>query len=140
MLVTIADSKKEMDDAFQVRHTVFVEEQQVPADLEIDEYEKEAIHFVAYDQQKPAAAGRFRVIDGYAKVERICVLSDYRKTGLGKQLMDAIEEQALKMELHKLKLNAQTTAIGFYQKLGYQISSEEFMDAGIPHVTMVKTL
>ena len=53
-----------------------------------------AIHFVAYDDERPAAAGRLRVLDHIAKVERICVLMNYRKTGLGQQLMNAIENHA----------------------------------------------
>ncbi|TKD71851.1 GNAT family N-acetyltransferase [Pseudalkalibacillus hwajinpoensis] len=140
MVIKVVESKSELDDAFKVRYTVFVEEQKVPAELEIDENEKDAIHFVAYDEHTPVAAGRFRVLDQKAKVERICVLSSYRKTGLGQELMITIEKHAKKLELTKTKLNAQLTAVGFYKKLGYETVSEEFMDAGIPHVTMIKEL
>ncbi|MBN8207271.1 GNAT family N-acetyltransferase [Bacillus sp. NTK071] len=140
MVIKVVESKKELDDAFKVRYTVFVEEQNVPADLEIDEHEKDAIHFVAYDHSTPVAAGRIRVLDQKAKVERICVLRSYRKTGLGQELMNTIEKQAKKLELSKTKLNAQLTAVGFYKKLGYETVSGEFMDAGIPHVTMTKEL
>ncbi|MGE6203080.1 GNAT family N-acetyltransferase [Guptibacillus hwajinpoensis] len=140
MEVKVVQSKKELDDAFQVRHTVFVEEQQVPAELEIDDHEKQAYHFVAYDDHQPTAAGRFRVLDHIAKVERICVLRDYRKTGLGQILMNSIEKHARELDLKEMKLNAQMTAVGFYEKLGYTTVSGEFMDAGIPHVTMIKAL
>lgn len=139
MLIKTVESSKEMDDAFRVRKTVFVEEQHVPAELEIDRYEKDAVHFVAYDQNNAVAAGRFRVLDGFAKVERVCVLKEYRKTGLGKHLMQAIEKRASQLDLNGLKLNAQITAVEFYNKLEYEIISEEFMDAGIPHVTMKKS-
>ncbi len=140
MQVKVVQSKKELDDAFRVRQTVFVEEQNVPTELEIDEHENHAIHFVAYDDDRPVAAGRLRVLDHIAKVERICVLMNYRKTGLGQQLMNAIENHARKLELNEMKLNAQMGAVRFYDKLGYEIVSEEFMDAGIPHVTMLKAL
>lgn len=140
MMIKVVESKNELEDAFKVRNTVFVEEQKVPADLEIDEHENDATHFVAYDDRTPVAAGRFRVVNQMAKVERICVLSTYRKTGLGQELMKAIEDQAEKQELTKMKLNAQLTAVGFYSKLGYETVSGEFMDAGIPHVTMTKEL
>ncbi len=140
MQVKIVESKQELEDAFQVRHVVFVEEQQVPAELEIDDYEKHAYHFVAYDNSKPTAAGRFRVINQIAKAERICVLSSYRKTGLGQLLMKSIEKHARELDLKEIKLNAQRTAVGFYEKLGYKTVSGEFIDAGIPHVTMIKTL
>ncbi|WP_394172677.1 GNAT family N-acetyltransferase [Guptibacillus hwajinpoensis] len=140
MIVKVVESKNELDDAFTVRNTVFVEEQKVPAELEIDEHENDATHFVAYDDRTPVAAGRIRVVDQMAKVERICVLSSYRKTGLGQELMNTIEEQAEKLKLSKMKLNAQLSAVGFYNKLGYETVSGEFIDAGIPHVTMTKEL
>lgn len=138
MEVRVVETEKERSDAFKVRHTVFVHEQNVPAELEIDEHEENAIHFVAYDKHAPAAAGRFRVLNELAKVERICVLLQYRGTGLGLLLMNAIENHAKQLNLKGTKLNAQISAVGFYKKLGYQIVSEEFMDAGIPHVTMTK--
>ncbi|WP_226658522.1 GNAT family N-acetyltransferase [Pseudalkalibacillus hwajinpoensis] len=140
MEVRVVETEKERNDAFHVRHTVFVEEQNVPAELEIDEHEDKAIHFVAYDQNAPVAAGRIRVLSELAKVERICVLHDYRGTGLGFLLMNAIENHANQLRLKGAKLNAQISAVGFYEKLGYRIVSEEFMDAGIPHVTMTKDL
>ena len=140
MVIKVVESKNELDDAFKVRYTVFVEEQNVPVDLELDEHEEDATHFVAYDNHTPVAAGRIRVLDQNAKVERICVLSSYRKTGLGQKLMNAIEREATQLGLTKTKLNAQITAEGFYKKLGYETVSAEFMDAGIPHVTMIKEL
>ena len=136
----VVETEKEQSDAFKVRHTVFVDEQNVPAELEIDEHENDAIHFVAYDKSAPVAAGRFRVLDDMAKVERICVLGDYRGTGLGFLLMNAIETHAKELSLKGTKLNAQISAVGFYEKLGYKIISDQFMDAGIPHVTMTKNL
>lgn len=71
---------EQLEDAFHVRTTVFVEEQNVPSELEIDDLESEAAHFVLYDGDHPVGAGRFRQVDHYGKVERICVLRDYRKT------------------------------------------------------------
>ncbi|MEH7484000.1 GNAT family N-acetyltransferase [Neobacillus drentensis] len=140
MTVKIVENQKELEDAYSVRKIVFVEEQNVPLEEEIDDYEGEAEHFVMYDEGSPIAAGRFRFVDGYGKVERICVLNKARKTGAGKTIMNAIENYALQKDIHKLKLNAQTHAIPFYAGLGYKIVSEEFMDAGIPHKTMVKEI
>jgi len=71
-------------------------------------------------------------------VERICVLKETRKTGAGSEIMNGIEDYAREKDIHKLKLNAQTHAIPFYAGLGYEVVSEEFMDAGIPHKTMTK--
>jgi predicted GNAT family N-acyltransferase len=138
--VKIVENQKELEDAFSVRKTVFIHEQNVPAEEEIDQYEDDSTHFVYYNDEAPTGAGRFRSVDGYGKVERICVLKEARKTGAGKAIMDEIEKFASINGLRKLKLNAQTHAIPFYSGLGYKIISEEFMDAGIPHKTMVKEL
>lgn len=140
MTVKIVENQKELEDAYFIRKTVFVEEQAVPLEEEIDAYENDAKHFVMYHEGSPVGAGRFRFVDGYGKVERICVLKEARKTGAGKAIMNTIENYAREKEIHKLKLNAQTQAIPFYSGLGYEVVSEEFMDAGIPHKTMVKKL
>ncbi len=140
MNVKVCENEKEIQDAFSVRRTVFIDEQNVPEEEEIDQYEEDAVHFVSYQEGAPVAAGRFRVVDGIGKVERICVLKDARKTGSGKAIMLEIEAYALKNGLHKLKLNAQTHAIPFYANLGYEVVSEEFLDAGIPHKTMIKKI
>ena len=138
MTVKVVENQKELEEAFLVRKIVFVEEQNVPLEEEIDQFEDDATHFVIYHEGSPVGAGRFRVVDGYGKVERICVLKEARKTGAGKAIMKAIESFAATQGLHKLKLNAQTHAIPFYSGLGYEIVSEEFLDAGIPHKTMMK--
>lgn len=132
---------QQLEDAFFVRKAVFVEEQQVDVEEEIDQYEDCSVHFVLYnEQEQPIGAGRFRELDGYGKIERICVMSNARQSGAGKQIMATIEDFARENRFQQLKLNAQTQAIPFYEKLGYHIVSEEFMDAGIPHRTMVKNI
>ena len=126
-------------DALLVRRAVFIDEQGVSEEEEIDAFERESVHFVLYDDDKPIAAGRFRTIDGVGKIERICVLPSYRGRGIGKQMMEVIEQYA-KQHVTKVKLNAQTHAEPFYKQLGYETVSDVFLDAGIPHVTMVKTI
>lgn len=140
MDVQTISSEQQLNDAFKIRKKVFVEEQNVPPEEEIDDLESEATHFVLYINEEPAGAGRFRTVDGYGKVERICVLSEYRGTGAGKAIMEKIESYAKNEGFKRLKLNAQTHAIPFYSKLGYEIVSEEFLDAGIPHKTMIKEI
>lgn len=140
MNVKVCENENEIQDAFSVRRTVFIDEQNVPEEEEIDQFEDDATHFVSYHEGTPVAAGRFRVVDSYGKVERICVLKEARKTGSGKAIMSEIEAYAFKNGLHKLKLNAQTHAIPFYASLGYEVVSEEFLDAGIPHKTMIKKI
>ncbi|MBS4217986.1 GNAT family N-acetyltransferase [Bacillus sp. FJAT-49711] len=140
MIVVKAHSEAQLQDAFNIRKTVFVEEQKVPLELEIDEFENSSDHFVLYSKDIPIGAGRFRVLNGKGKIERICVLSDERGTGAGNKIMTEIEHYAKKSGIKILKLNAQTYAIPFYEKLGYRVVSEEFLDAGIPHKTMEKNI
>jgi predicted GNAT family N-acyltransferase len=138
--VKVCENEKEIQDAFSVRRTVFIDEQNVPEEEEIDQFERDAVHFVSYQVDAPVAAGRFRIVDGFGKVERICVLKEARNTGAGKAIMREIEAYAQNNGLPKLKLNAQTHAIPFYANLGYEVVSEEFLDAGIPHKTMIKKI
>jgi predicted GNAT family N-acyltransferase len=140
MNLKVVATEEELNDAFSIRKEVFVKEQNVPEELEIDEFEDHAIHFALYQNNRPVGAGRFRELNGYGKVERICVAQNVRGSGAGKVIMLGIEEYAREKKISTLKLNAQTSAIPFYEKLGYAIVSEEFMDAGIPHKTMKKTL
>lgn len=140
MNIKVATTKQEMDDIYHVRMVVFVEEQKVPPEEEIDDHEESSIHFIGYEAGKPAAASRLRLVDGYGKLERICVLKELRGKHFGQQMINAMEEKIIEKGYKKAKLNAQTHAEGFYERLGYQTVSGEFMDAGIPHVTMVKEL
>jgi len=138
----LVETDKERDDAFKVRQIVFVEEQGVPVHLELDEYDQTAIHFVAYDEQNvPIGAGRVREPEpGIAKVERVCILPKFRGKRLGNLMMEKMETYAKDAGLISVKLNAQSYAVPFYEKLQYQITSPEFMDAGIPHRAMKKDL
>ena len=140
MEVKIAETQLEKDDAFYVRKIVFIDEQQVPEELELDEHDKTAIHFVGYEEKRLVAAARLRFVDGYGKLERICVLKEHRGKHYGKILMEAMEKTIREHGVDKAKLNAQTHAESFYSKQGYETVSDIFMDAGIPHVTMVKKL
>ncbi len=141
LVVKVATNEKELQDAFYVRKTVFVEEQNVPTEREQDEYESESAHFVLYENGEPVGAGRFRTIGNVGKVERICVLKEKRNHGYGKIMMEKIEQYAKEHGVPKLKLNAQLQAIPFYLRIGYkEETGEVFLDAGIPHKTMVKEL
>jgi predicted GNAT family N-acyltransferase len=127
--------------ALSVRHDVFVEEQGVPEELELDEHEGDAVHFVAYIDGNPVGAARLRDYgDGDAKVERVAVVADRRGTGWGARLMDAVERAAGERGFDRLVLNSQLTAAGFYERRGYERVGEEFEEAGIPHVKMIRAV
>ncbi|MGM7700966.1 GNAT family N-acetyltransferase [Pseudalkalibacillus sp. Hm43] len=138
--VEVVTDDSKMKDAFSIRSTVFIEEQNVPEEEEIDQYEKDCTHFVVYDDSTPIGAGRIRYVDDYAKIERVCVLKEYRGTGAGKLLMENMEQEAIQQNVHKFVLHSQTHAEPFYTTIGYQTNSDIFMDAGIPHVAMEKVI
>ncbi|PIC64411.1 GNAT family N-acetyltransferase [Sporosarcina sp. P13] len=142
MTVKIVSDAEGREDAFTVRKKVFVEEQGVPLHLEIDEYDQDATHFVVYDEKNhPIGAGRMRgLVNAHGKIERICILEEHRGKHIGKLIMNTLEEHARKNSMKKLLLNAQSYAVPFYEKLGYVVTSPEFMDADIPHRAMEKNL
>lgn len=140
--VTTVDQLK---DCFHIRMKVFVEEQQVPAHLEMDEKDESpeaSHHFLIIKDGQPLATARWYAYKpDTAKLQRVAVLKEYRGLGLGKQLILAMEQQARELNMHYSLLDAQCQAEGFYERLGYQnISPEPFDDAGIPHVRMQKQL
>ncbi|MGZ4160546.1 MAG: GNAT family N-acetyltransferase [Neobacillus sp.] len=133
----------DLKKAFHIRRLVFVEEQGVPLEDEFDEFDtlnELSEHILVYYHEQPVGTGRVRWVDGFGKLERICILEPYRKFGLGKVLIEALEEIAVEKEVSRVKLHGQTQAEGFYQKLGYQTSSSIFMEDGIPHILMIKEL
>ncbi|MEO4054276.1 GNAT family N-acetyltransferase [Solibacillus sp. CAU 1738] len=134
-------TNEQLQQAFAIRTKVFVEEQGVPVHLELDEHDKTALHFIVMDGDTTIAAARLREFEPQVgKVERVCVLSEYRGKRLGILLMEYIEQVAKESNLKKLKLNAQSYAVPFYEKLQYVVTSPEFMDAGIPHRAMEKNI
>ncbi|GGK04924.1 N-acetyltransferase [Lentibacillus kapialis] len=140
MIIRAVETPEEKQLAYDVRTTVFVHEQNVPPEVEIDEFDGEAIHLIGYENDVPIAASRIRFIDNYGKLERICVLKNQRGNACGSEMIRTMENVIKKEGYKKAILNAQTHAIDFYQRLGYDVVSGEFMDAGIPHVTMTKEL
>ncbi|WNS45409.1 GNAT family N-acetyltransferase [Paenibacillus sp. MMS20-IR301] len=129
-----------LQEAFRIRREVFVEEQGVPLADEFDQYEQEAEHILIYQENAPVGTARLRVVDGWAKLERICLLAPYRSSGLGTVIISTLEAMAADKGLAQAKLHGQKQAEGFYQKLGYVTDSPVFMEDGIPHVRMVKGL
>lgn len=140
MYIKIVKTAKEKFDALRVRRIVFIEEQKVPEDLEIDGFEEEATHFVGYLKKQPVAAGRVRFVDQKGKLERICVLKEHRGKSYGKKLIQEMEQFIKEKNISETILSSQVHAILFYEKLGYRVVSKQYMDAGIPHVTMKKQL
>jgi predicted GNAT family N-acyltransferase len=142
-LVKIATTAKEKEEAFKIRRKVFVDEQQVPEELELDEFDllDTTVHFIVYAGEEPVGAARLReYTPSVAKAERVAVLQERRGTGMGAVLMNALEQTSKAMGMREVKLNAQLSAEPFYLNLGYNKTSDVFMDAGIEHVAMKKEL
>ncbi|MDM5303953.1 GNAT family N-acetyltransferase [Bacillus vallismortis] len=134
-------SEHDLNTAFEIRKTVFVEEQGCPVSDEFDEFDtlrEDCRHILVYHQNEPVGTARVRIVDQVGKLERICILKPYRKFGLGKKIVDALERIVKEQGISSFKLYGQTQAADFYEKLGYQTASEEFMLDGIPHVLMTK--
>ena len=134
-----------LEQAIEVRFTVFVDEQKVPVEEERDAYDDSPAschHFVVKDGGKAIGAGRWKEYEpGTAKLQRIAVLLPYRGTGVGRKLLEVMEADAKAAGYSAAVLGAQVTAEGFYHKLGYETEpGGVFLDAGIPHVNMRKRL
>ena len=144
--IRIVTTQPELQRCFDIRTTVFVEEQKVPIEEELDDLEDVCTHFIAtpsLDGPPEEAVGTARLWitpEGEAKAQRVAVLQDRRVSGAGRALMGAVEAEAQPLGKLKVILAAQLTAIPFYERLGYAAYGPEFDDAGIPHRMMSKTL
>lgn len=128
------------EDAIKIRKKVFIEEQNVPPELEIDELEDQTLHVVGYLDGKAISTARiYEKHPQTYKIQRVAVDSAVRGQKRGVQLMLEIERYVKETGGKAMVLDAQDYAIPFYEKLGFSIANKEgFMDAGIPHHTMKK--
>ena len=133
-------NKKEYDETIKIRKTVFVNEQDVPEDLEIDGLDQEAEHFIAYFRNRPVGCARIRTIKGYAKLERIAISTGYRGKGFGKELTNFLIDYCKKRGFSEMHLHSQTYVSDFYKKLGFKPVGKKFFEAGIEHIEMVVRL
>lgn len=128
-------------DNLDIRQKVFVEEQQVPKDLEIDEFEPISTYFTGYIDSIPVVVARIYPTDDNGwHIQRVATKKEYRKNGLARQLLEYIEQAAKNSNINYLILGAQDQAQGFYLKLGYKVSSNQYLDAGIKHHDMKKNI
>ena len=131
--VTQTRFQDDMDAIKSIRQQVFIEEQQVPVELEWDGLDDDAVQLLVTKNGKPVATSRM-LSDGH--IGRMAVMADYRHQGLGSQMLLKLIEIAKQNGLSRVFLSAQVEAIDFYQKYGFTVDSETYMDAGIPHKDM----
>lgn len=123
--------------AFAIRIRVFVKEQSVPAEIELDRDDKRAIHFLASESGKAIGTARVVVRYSNAKIGRMAVLKSYRRKGVGMKLLKRAVSVAKRLSARKIYLHAQVAVIGFYDRLGFRAVGPVFDEAGIPHRKMI---
>ncbi|MCC6075556.1 GNAT family N-acetyltransferase [Pseudomonas sp. GCM10022188] len=133
--VRVADWHADNADLRRIREAVFIVEQGVPPELEWDAEDVDAVHFLAFEDDFAVGASRL-LLDG--QIGRVSVLKDWRGLHIGEMLMQATIAEAERRGLQRQMLTAQAHAIRFYERLGFRVASEEFLEAGIPHVDMVR--
>jgi predicted GNAT family N-acyltransferase len=117
-----------------IREQVFIIEQKVPSDLEWDGLDEQSYHLLAYaENDSPIGTARM-LLDGH--IGRMAVLVNHRNQGVGSELLFGLLDIARRHYINKVYLHSQLQAVEFYRRHNFEIISEEFMDAGIPHVTM----
>lgn len=136
--VELGDWQRLRGAATAIRERVFVLEQNVPADLELDEFDAVSLHALARGADGEAI-GTARLLPD-AHIGRMAVVAGARGRGVGSRLLLALIEAARARGEREVLLNAQTHAIPFYARFGFVAEGEEFDDAGIPHRSMRKPL
>ena len=124
-----------------LRRTVFIEEQNVPEADEVDGRDAGAVHLLARVDGRPVGTARLLVSGDSGKIGRVCVLAEMRGKGIGARLIEAaVREFAANPAIGKVKLSAQINALPFYERLGFTAEGDEYLDAGIVHRDMFRTL
>jgi len=134
-----ADFAADRDAIYAVRETVFIVEQSVPVEIEIDDYDPVAQHVLAYVGDSPVGTGRI-VGDGPAgrirRIGRMAVLDAYRGRGVGSAIISALIDIGTAAGCREFVLSAQCHAIPFYEKFGFVAEGPVYDDAGIDHRSM----
>jgi len=135
-VVVPADYETDYAAIRAVRFAVFVGEQAVPAELEMDERDTECFHVLAKDSAgSPVGTGRIDIADG-CRVGRMAVLAQWRGTGVGSEIIAALHEHARCEGHRRVWCHAQVAAREFYERAGYEAQGNTFQEAGIEHITM----
>lgn len=124
---------------YTIRSAVFIQEQNVPQDLEWDGEDAQACHVLACDAEgKVIGTARLLLHGTLAHIGRMAVLKPWRKRGVGRALLECVMAEARRRGASAAFLNAQTTAVAFYERAGFVPEGAEFLNAGIPHYRMTR--
>ena len=136
MKIQVISYAESESDIRYIRDTVFGEEQKIPRELDWDGNDRYSIHVVATDgEDNPIGTGRIRP-DG--RIGRLAVLKQWRCQGVGAGMLEVLIESVRTSGLQKVYLHAQVEAITFYEKHGFEKDGEEFIEAGIRHIRMMR--
>ena len=128
-------------EAYAIRREVFIREQRVPQDMELDEYDLGAQHVLAYQGDQCIGTARLVQLNREsAQIGRMAVLKPFRSQGIGKAILCHLIELARSQNIFNLVLHSQVSAIPFYEQLGFQTEGPIYEEAGIPHRNMILLL
>ena len=127
------DFNQYLSEIKAIRTAVFIKEQNVPAELEWDEFDADSIHILAYYDNRPVATARL-LADGH--IGRMAVLKEFRNRAVGTNMINYMIDLARTRSIKKIQLAAQEHAVEFYKKLGFIVISDVYLDAAIPHYDM----
>ena len=132
--IRIVDWVRYSEALSSIRHTVFVEEQGVPVELELDGEDTSAWHAAAFsDDGRLIGTGRML---GSGKIGRMAVSQSMRRQGIGRALLDALVAETKRLKLEEVSLGAQLPAVAFYERAVFEAYGDIFLDAGIDHKMM----
>ncbi len=137
LVIRLADWEKDKTALSAIRNQVFIKEQNVPEDMEWDEFDSNASHFLALENNQAIACARLKT-DG--QIGRMAVLPEYRNKGTGKKLLQFVLQEATAQNLGMVYLHAQLSALDFYEKQGFTARGDVFYEANIPHREMLKKI
>lgn len=133
--------QKDGDRLGALRHAVFVVEQNVPAELEWDEFDRDAIHFACEDENgRIIATARLIATGDKATIGRVCVAGPHRHQKIATQIMDEIISYCRELKMKTCELHAQRYLQAFYERCGFTALGESYLEAGIEHITMRRAL
>lgn len=130
-------SEKELAQAMRIRIRVFVREQGVPAEIELDEDDKRALHLLASLGGRAVGTARIVMRGGQAKIGRMAVLKSHRRKKIGRNLLTRAVMTAKKQGAREVYLHAQVAVVGFYESAGFRCVGPVFDEAGIAHRKMI---
>ncbi len=136
--VKLVETEGDMEAAVGIRFRVFVDEQSVPPEIELDEYDAVATHAIAMLEGQAIGTGRVIVEEGSARIGRMAVDQTHRRGGVGGLILQFLEEEARTQGATEFVLHAQEYVKAFYAGQGYLEHGDPFMEAGIRHIEMRK--